>query len=255
MKVVILAGGRGTRLGEETSIRPKLMVELAGKPILWHIMKYYSPYGLTEFIIYLGYRGYMIKEYFSNYFLHTSDVTIDLRSNATIVHNSNSEPWVITLVDTGEGTMTGGRLRRIRHHLGEQDFCMTYGDGLSDVDLAALIEFHREHGRLATVTAMSPAARFGAMVLDAWNVTRFEEKPQDPNDYINGGFFVLSPKVIDLLDGDETIWEREPMETLARSGKLCAYRHQGFWHPMDMLRDKLHLEELWNQRAAPWKRW
>lgn len=255
MKVVILAGGRGTRLGEETMIRPKPMVELGGKPILWHIMKYYSSFGLTEFVICLGYKGYMIKEFFSNYFLHTSDVTINLKYNSTTIHNSVAEPWQITLVETGETTMTGGRLRRVRNYIGEQDFCMTYGDGLSDVDLDALIAFHREHGKLASVTAVSPAARFGAMALDGERVVAFQEKPTETNDFVNGGFFVLSPKVLDLVEDDDVMWEREPMESLADRGELAAFRHHGFWHPMDMLRDKIYLDGLWADGTAPWKRW
>jgi len=255
MKVVILAGGRGTRLGEETMIRPKPMVELGNKPILWHIMKYYSSFGLTEFVICLGYKGYMIKEFFSNYFLHTSDVTINLKNNSTVIHNSVAEPWQITLVETGESTMTGGRLRRVRNYVGDEDFCMTYGDGLSDVDLDALLAFHRAHGKRATVTAVSPAARFGAMALDGERVAVFQEKPAETNDFINGGFFVLSPQVLDLVEGDDVMWEQEPMEELAAQGELAAFRHHGFWHPMDMLRDKIHLDGLWADGTAPWKRW
>jgi glucose-1-phosphate cytidylyltransferase len=258
MKVVILAGGLGTRLGEETAVRPKPMVEIGGKPVLWHILKYYSSYGLNDFIICLGYKGYVIKEYFANYFLHMSDVTIDLRSNATTVHNNTAEPWRITLVETGDQTMTGGRLKRVRPYLDTRDnadFCMTYGDGLSNVDLDALIAFHRSHDRLATVTAVAPATRFGAMVVEGDRVSRFEEKPRNHGDYINAGFFVLSPEVLDLIDGDDMIWERQPMETLARNGNLRAYRHEGFWHPMDMLRDKLLLEDLWSKGDAPWLRW
>lgn len=255
MKVVILAGGLGTRLGEETAVRPKPMVEIGGKPILWHIMKYYSNFGLNEFVICLGYKGYLIKEYFANYFLHTSDVTIDLRFNSTTIHNNASEPWQVTLVDTGEATMTGGRLARIRRYLSDEDFCMTYGDGLSNVDLGKLLEFHRTHGKLASVTSVIPAARFGAMVLEGDHVSRFEEKPQGTGDYINGGFFVLSPKTLDLAVGDDTVWERGPMETLAREDNLMAFRHDGFWQPMDMLRDKIMLEELWSSGAAPWKVW
>lgn len=255
MKVVILAGGRGTRLGEETQIRPKPMVELAGKPIIWHIMKYYSSFGLTDFVICLGYKGYMIKEYFFNYYLHNSDVTIDLRSNTTTVHSNTSEPWQITLVETGEETMTGGRLRRVRRYLGSSAFCMTYGDGLSNIDLTDLIAFHRDHGQLATVTAIAPAARFGALGLEGSQVTSFREKPTAADDLINGGFFVLEPEALDRIAGDDTVWEQEPMESLAREGEMHAFRHTGFWHPMDMLRDKLLLEDLWARGTAPWKRW
>lgn len=255
MKVVILAGGRGTRLGEETVVRPKPMVELGGKPILWHIMKFYSHYGLHDFVICLGYKGYMIKEFFTNYYIHTSDITIDLRTNETTVHSNAAEPWRITLVDTGEETSTGGRLRRVRRYLDGDDFCMTYGDGLIDLDLDALVAFHRAHGRMATVTAVSPAARFGAMMIEGDSVTRFEEKPTTAGDFVNGGYFVLSPRVFDLPLGDDTMWERAPMETLAERGELSAFRHEGFWHPMDMLRDKIALEEMWAAGAAPWKRW
>jgi glucose-1-phosphate cytidylyltransferase len=254
MKVVILAGGMGTRLGEETSTRPKPMVEIGGKPILWHIMKYYSYFGLNEFIICLGYKGYMIKEYFQNYYLHTSDVTFDLRNNSQKIHNNTSEPWQITLIDTGEATMTGGRLRRVRDYLNEE-FCMTYGDGLGNVDIPKLLEFHKSHRRLATVTAVTPQARFGAMIIDNDRVLRFEEKPQNASEYINGGFFVLSPQALDYVKGDETIWERGPMETLASDRQLMAYHHDGFWQPMDMLRDKISLEDLWSKGAAPWKLW
>lgn len=255
MKVVLLAGGLGTRIGEETVTRPKPMVEIGGKPILWHIMKYYSSFGFNEFIICLGYKGYVIKEFFSNYFLHTSDVTIDLRFNTSTIHNNTADPWRITLVETGEASMTGGRLRRVRSFLGNDDFLLTYGDGLANVDLPALIEFHKSHGRKATVTAVSPAARFGAMIVEAGSVTRFEEKPLNTNDFVNGGFFVLKPEVLDLIEGDATIWEREPMEQLARTGELMAFQHSGFWQPMDMLRDKIQLEELWSGGKAPWKRW
>ncbi|NIJ09453.1 glucose-1-phosphate cytidylyltransferase [Sphingomonas vulcanisoli] len=253
MRVVILAGGLGTRLGEETSVRPKPMVEIGGKPILWHIMKYYSTFGLTEFVICLGYKGYMIKEYFLNYYVHNSDITIDVANNSHTVHNNMAEPWKITLVDTGEDSQTGGRLRRVKPYLTE-DFCMTYGDGLSTIDIGALINFHKSHGKLATVSAVIPQARFGALVVEGDQVTRFEEKPQGGGDHINGGFFVLSPQVLDLIDNDKTIWEREPMETLAARGELMAFQHDGFWQPMDMLRDKLMLEELWKNNAAPWKR-
>jgi glucose-1-phosphate cytidylyltransferase len=231
------------------------MVEIGGKPILWHIMKYYSAFGLTDFVICLGYKGYMIKEYFANYFLHTSDITFDVRTNTSTIHNNTTEPWKVTLVDTGENSQTGGRIARVRNYLDDEDFCMTYGDGLSDIDIAALLAFHKGHGRLATVSAVIPQARFGALVLDGESVTRFEEKPQGGGDYINGGFFVLSPKVLDLIPSDDTIWERGPMEALAARGELMAFCHNGFWQPMDMLRDKIHLEALWTGGKAPWRRW
>ena len=255
MKVVILAGGLGTRLGEETRTRPKAMVEIGGKPMIWHIMKYYSSFGLNEFVICLGYKGYMIKEYFSNYFLHTSDITISMGDNAVKVHNNNSEPWTVSLIDTGEKTQTGGRLRRVRSFIGEETFCMTYGDGLSNVDITALLDFHHAHARLATVTAVAPQARFGALTVENDKVTSFEEKPRHLGDLINGGFFVLSPKVLDLIEADETVWEQGPMEELARTRQLMAFRHPGFWQPMDMLRDMLLLEDLWAKGAAPWRRW
>ena len=255
MRVVILAGGLGTRLGEETNIRPKPMVEIGGKPILWHIMKYYSTFGLTEFIICLGYKGYMIKEYFSNYFLHNCDVTFDLRDNSQTIHNNFTESWKVTLVETGANSQTGGRLRYIRKYVGDEDFCMTYGDGLSDVDIGASIEFHKSHKKLATVTAVIPQARFGALVMEGDKVAKFEEKPLGQGDPINGGFFVLSPKVIDLIPTDDTPLEREPLEALVNMGELMAFNHDGFWQPMDMLRDKNLLEELWNSGKAPWRRW
>jgi len=254
MKVVILAGGVGSRLSEETTTRPKPMVEIGGRPILWHIMKYYSHFGLNDFVICLGYRGYMIKEYFANYMLHLSDVTIDVRENAIHVHRTFAEPWKVTLIDTGDNTMTGGRLRRIRDHV-DGDFCMTYGDGLGDVDIDALIKFHRAAGRDATVTAVYPPARFGALVIKDRRVLDFQEKPLGDGGFINGGFFVLSPRVIDLIAGDETIWEQEPMRALAASGQLSAFEHLGFWRPMDTLRDKMHLDQLWQSGQAPWKVW
>ncbi len=256
MKAVILAGGLGTRISEETAVRPKPMVEIGGKPILWHIMKTYAAHGINDFIICCGYKGYVIKEYFSNYFLHMSDVTFDLRSdNQMQVHQQFAEPWKVTLVDTGEQTMTGGRLKRVREYLDESDFCFTYGDGVSSVDHAKLITFHRAHGKLATVTAVQPPGRFGALDLEAETVKSFIEKPHGDGMYINGGFFVLSPKVLDLIEGDTTIWEKKPLETLAQQGQLNAYKHHGFWQPMDTLRDKQLLEDLWAGGAAPWKQW
>ena len=255
MKAVILAGGMGTRISEESHLRPKPMIEIGGKPILWHIMKIYSSYGVNEFVICLGYRGYMIKEYFANYFLHMSDVTLDLAGNRMDVHQNSAEPWRVTLVDTGEATMTGGRLKRVRSYLGNEDFCFTYGDGVSDVDVGKLLEFHRGHRRLATVTAVQPQARYGALTLDGDKVGSFAEKPAGEGGWINGGFFVLSPGVIEYIAEDATHWEREPMEQLAREGHLRAFFHHGFWQPMDTLRDRNHLEELWRTGAAPWKVW
>jgi len=255
MKVVILAGGLGTRISEESHLRPKPMIEIGGKPILWHIMKIYSVHGLTDFIICCGYRGYMIKEYFANYFLHTSDVTFDMAANRVEVLQTSSEPWRVTLVDTGEQTITGGRLKRVAHLLGDQEFCFTYGDGVSDVNIRDLIAFHRKQGKLATLTAVQPPARFGALSLEGSRVARFEEKPVGDGGMINGGFFVLSPRVVNYIDGDHTHWEREPLEQLAQEGQLSAFAHNGFWQPMDTLRDKTHLEELWNSGKAPWKVW
>lgn len=254
-KAVILAGGLGTRLAEETSLRPKPMVEIGGQPILWHIMKLYSAHGVNEFIVCLGYKGYMIKEYFQNYFLHTSDVTIDLTTNRTLVHFQRTEPWKITLVDTGEASMTGGRLRRIRDYVGDADFCMTYGDGVSDIDIGAEIAFHERHGKDATVAVVRPMGRFGAVDIVDGEVRGFKEKPEGESGWINGGFFVLSPRVFDLIDGDSTVWERAPMEKLASSGRLAAFRHAGFWHAMDTLRDKQQLEEMWASGKAPWRSW
>ena len=255
MKAVILAGGLGTRLSEETIVRPKPMVEIGGRPVLWHIMKIYSAHGINDFIICCGYKGYMIKEYFANYFLHTSDVTFDLRHNRMEVHERHAEPWRVTLVDTGEQTMTGGRLRRVRDYLGNEDFCFTYGDGVGDVDISRLIAFHRQQGASATLTATQPPGRFGALNLHGDRITAFQEKPQGDGGWINGGFFVLSPRVIDYIEGDDTHWEREPMERLAQEGQLSAFLHGGFWKPMDTLRDKMQLEELWDSGKAPWKVW
>jgi glucose-1-phosphate cytidylyltransferase len=256
MKLVILAGGLGTRINEETSVKPKPMVEIGGRPILWHIMKLYSHYGINDFIICLGYKGYIIKEYFANYFLHMSDVTFDMKHNKMIVHQNLAEPWQVTLVETGESSMTGGRLKRVASYLqGEDIFCFTYGDGVSDVNIGELIEFHKAQNVKATITATYPPARFGALELDGNRVRCFKEKPKGEAGMINGGFFVLSSSVLDLLKNDMTIWEREPLETLAEQGQLAAYPHTGFWHPMDTLRDKLLLEELWGSGNAPWKVW
>ncbi len=255
MKAVILAGGFGSRLSEETAVRPKPMVEIGGKPILWHIMKIYAAHGIEEFVICLGYKGYLIKEYFANYYLHTCDVSFDLASGHREIHRSGTEPWHVTLVDTGEQTMTGGRLKRVLPYLGDEDFCFTYGDGVADVDVKALIDFHREQGRRATVTAVQPPGRFGALDLDEGGVRDFEEKPRGDRGWTNGGFFVLSPTVGEYLDGDHTIWEQQPMRSLAREGQLASYRHDGFWQAMDTLRDRNHLEELWASGTAPWRMW
>lgn len=255
MKAVILAGGLGTRISEETSIRPKPMVEIGGKPILWHIMKIYSAHGINDFVICLGYKGYVIKEFFANYFLHMSDVTFDMCKNKMEVHQNGVEPWRVTLVDTGEVTMTGGRLKRVKEYLGDEDFCMTYGDGVGDVNITELISFHRQNGVLATLTATQSPGRFGALDLADNKVNDFNEKPHDNGTWINGGFFVLSPKVIDYIEGDNMIFEREPLETLAKEEQLVAYKHPGFWQPMDSLRDKNHLEELWASGKALWKIW
>ena len=254
MKAVILAGGLGTRLSEETSTRPKPMVEIGGKPILWHIMKSYSAHGINDFVICCGYKGYVIKEYFANYFLHMSDVTFDMQHNQMEVHTRNAEPWKVTLVDTGDETLTGGRLKRVKQYVADEEmFCFTYGDGVSDVDIGASIQFHKAHGKLATLTATQPPGRFGALNLSGQKINSFQEKPQGDGAWINGGFFVLSPKVIDYIDDDATIWEKAPMELLAKEGQLDAYFHDGFWQPMDTLRDKIHLEELWQSGKAPWK--
>ncbi|MDH4120889.1 MAG: glucose-1-phosphate cytidylyltransferase [Deltaproteobacteria bacterium] len=255
MKAVILAGGLGTRISEETSIRPKPMVEIGGRPILWHIMKMYSSHGIHDFIICLGYKGYMIKEYFANYFLHLSDVTFDMENNKMEVHQNSAEPWRVTLVDTGDNTMTGGRLKRVKSYIGDETFCCTYGDGVSDVDITGLIAFHKAQGTLATLTAAQPPGRFGSLAMDQHKITRFVEKPQGDGAWINGGFFVLSPKALDYVAGDQTVWEQEPMGNLARDGQLSAFLHHGFWQPMDTLRDKNHLEELWSKGKAPWKTW
>ena len=255
LKTVILAGGLGTRLGEETSFRPKPMVEVGGMPLIWHIMKIYSAYGLNDFIVCLGYKGYMLKEYFANYFLHTADVTIDLSNNQMEVHQNWSEPWRITLVETGAETMTGGRLKRVRSYLTpDEPFCFTYGDGVAAIDIAALLAFHRAQGRKATITAVAPPGRFGALEFDADLVRSFREKPAGDGGLINGGFFVADPSVLDLVEGDDTIWEQGPLEALAAEGELAGFRHEGFWQPMDTLRDKVYLEELWRS-GAPWKCW
>lgn len=256
MKAVILAGGLGTRLSEETSIRPKPMVEIGGKPILWHIMKIYSQYGINEFIICLGYKGYFIKEYFSNYFLHMSDITFDMQNNSVEVHNKRAEPWKVTLVDTGDHSMTGGRIKRIYDYVKDDEaFCLTYGDGVADINVSELVKFHQAHGKQATLTATYAPGRFGAIDITNNQITQFTEKPKGDGARINGGFFVLSPKVIDLIEGDTTIWEQEPLKSLAADGELMAYKHDGFWQPMDTLRDKTHLEELWEANKAPWKTW
>lgn len=257
MKAVILAGGLGTRISEETHLKPKPMIEIGGKPILWHIMKIYSAHGVNDFIICCGYKGYLIKEYFANYFLHTSDVTFDIARNSMEVHERYAEPWRVTLVDTGDDTMTGGRLKRVRRYVeNESAFCMTYGDGVSDVDIGGVIAFHRSKGVTATLTAARPPGRYGAIDLTGDSLVRnFKEKPSGDGGMINGGFFVLSPRVFDCIEGDRTIWEREPLETLAERGQLAAYTHDGFWQPMDTLRDKTHLEELWASGDAPWKVW
>jgi len=255
VKAVILAGGLGSRISEETYVKPKPMIEIGGKPMLWHIMKLYSAHGINDFIICLGYRGYVIKEYFNNYFLHMSDVTFDMANNAMEVHQNNVDPWRVTLVDTGEKSMTGGRLKRVRQYLADEDFCFTYGDGVADVDIGKLVKFHQAHNSLATVTAVQPPGRYGALSMEQDLVRGFLEKPQGDGGWINGGFFVLSPKVIDYIAGDATSWEQEPMRRLADEGSLSAYFHHGFWQPMDTLREKNQLEELWNSGTAPWKIW
>lgn len=256
MKAVILAGGLGTRISEETHLKPKPMIEIGGKPILWHIMKIYSHYGINDFVICCGYKGYVIKEYFANYFLHMSDVTFDMANNRMEVHHQKAEPWKVTLVDTGDETMTGGRLKRVAPYLeGEEAFCFTYGDGVSDVNIGELIAFHKSQKLLATLTATLPPGRFGALDFEGCKIRSFKEKPKGDGAMINGGFFVLSPEVIRLIEDDTTVWEREPLETLAKQGQLNAFMHEGFWQPMDTLRDKVHLEELWVSGRAPWKVW
>ena len=256
MKAVILAGGLGTRISEETNLKPKPMIDLGGKPILWHIMKTYSYYGVNDFVICCGYKGYVIKEYFANYFLHMSDVTFDMSKNSMEVHQRSAEPWRVTLVDTGEDTMTGGRLKRVADYVKDEEaFCLTYGDGVSDINIAELITFHKSENVKATLTATIPPGRFGALDLKGSKVNSFMEKPKGDGAMINGGFFVLSPKVIDYIADDKTIWEREPLERLAQEGNLAAFQHHGFWQPMDTLRDKLHLEKLWQSGKAPWKKW
>lgn len=255
MKCVILAGGLGTRISEETTTKPKPMVEIGGKPILWHIMKVYSHYGVNEFIICAGYKGYVIKEYFANYFIHMSNITLDMSTNEMKVHENKSEPWKVTIVDTGDGTMTGGRIKRVKDYIGDETFCMTYGDGVSDVNIASLIDFHKNHGKLATLTSTFPPGRFGSLDIQNNQIKRFKEKPKGDGSMINGGFFVLSPKVIDKIKDDYTTWEREPLTELAKAGELMAYKHHGFWQPMDTLRDKNYLDHLWQNNKAPWRIW
>ncbi|MBA2490225.1 MAG: glucose-1-phosphate cytidylyltransferase [Gammaproteobacteria bacterium] len=257
MKAVILAGGLGTRLSEETSTRPKPMVEVGGKPILWHIMKIYSTHGINDFVICCGYKGYVIKEYFANYLLHMSDVTFDIKKNKIDIHQNSAEPWRVCLIDTGDNTGTGGRLRRVRSYLDDETFCLTYGDGVSDIDIKALLDFHHQQKCLATLTAVQPPGRFGAFSLgnDQQKIAQFREKPKGDGAWVNGGFFALEPKVVDYIEGDEIFWEAEPLSKLADDGELAAYRHYGYWQAMDTLRDKLVLEELWRTKSAPWKAW
>jgi glucose-1-phosphate cytidylyltransferase len=255
MKAVILAGGLGTRISEESHLKPKPMIEIGGRPILWHIMKIFSHHGINDFVICVGYKGYLIKEYFANYFLHMSDVTFDMQTNEMEVHQRYVEPWRVTLVDTGENTQTGGRLKRIRHHLGTEPFCFTYGDGVADLDIQRLLAFHASHGKRATITAIMPPGRYGALNLKGQIVNSFQEKPAGDGAWINGGFFVLDPSVIDLIEGDQTSWETAPLTALAEAGELYAYQHNGFWQAMDTLRDKTQLEELWSHGDPPWKVW
>ncbi len=255
MKAVILAGGLGTRISEETHLKPKPMIEIGNKPVLWHIMKMYSAHGINDFIICLGYKGYLIKEYFANYYLHMSDVTFDMRNNSTQIHQNAAEPWTVTLIDTGDNTMTGGRLKRVAAYLGGEDFCFTYGDGVSNVDITQLVRFHKKQGTIATVTAVQPPGRFGALNIKENKIEQFEEKPRGDGTWINGGFFVLSPAVLDYIRDDQTIWEKEPLQEMAAQGQLSSFLHKGFWQPMDTLRDKTHLDELWNSGRAPWKIW
>lgn len=255
MKAVILAGGLGTRISEESHLKPKPMIEIGNKPILWHILKVYSHHGIHDFVICLGYKGYVIKEYFANYFLHMSDVTFDMQKNSMEVHQRHVEPWRVTLVDTGDSTLTGGRLKRVKDHIGTEPFCFTYGDGVSDVDISALIAFHRAHGKKATVTAIKPPGRYGAINIEGASVSSFQEKPAGDGAWINGGFFVLDPSVLDLIEGDQTSWESTPLTQLAAQGELQAYQHEGFWQAMDTLRDKTVLEDLWAKGKAPWKVW
>jgi glucose-1-phosphate cytidylyltransferase len=255
MKAVILAGGLGTRISEETTVKPKPMVEIGGRPILWHIMKIYSANGINDFVVCCGYKGYFIKEYFANYFLHMSDVTFDMQQNKMNVHHNYAEPWRVTLVDTGEHTMTGGRLARVREYMGNEDFCFTYGDGVSDVNVSNLVAFHKKTGRKATLTAVQPPGRFGSLNLNGNKITSFQEKPVGDGGWINGGFFVCSPYVFDYIEGDDTTWEQQPLKRMAEEGNLSAYLHKGFWQPMDTLRDKIYLEKLWASGQAPWKVW
>jgi glucose-1-phosphate cytidylyltransferase len=256
MKVVILAGGLGTRLSEETVLKPKPMVEIGGMPILWHIMKTYSKYGFNDFVICLGYKGFVVKEYFANYFLHKSDVTINLKTNSVEVHDTQAEPWKITLVDTGDNSMTGGRIKRIQKHIGNETFMLTYGDGVADININTLVDFHKKNNKYCTVTAVQPSGRFGLLNINEENqVNSFFEKPKGDGSWINGGYFVCEPQIFDFIDGDDTIWEKKPMEKIATEGQMCAFKHQGFWRPMDTLKDKMDLNEMWNENKAPWKLW